>query len=195
MKRSYKVYGMMCTACVLHVEHAVLALPFVTSASVSLLTSGMTVEFDGDEQEILAAVKKAGYRAVPIAENEIATVDAAEKTRFYPVIFSLILAAALAYFEMGREFLPYPAFLEPERNPLLYLGLLFILTLPIILLNNRIFRGGIRSLIGGAPNMDSLIALGAGVLYKIILKPYYIIYPLVLVVQLLMMILVVSPTH
>ena len=162
MKRSYKVYGMMCTACVLHVEHAVLALPFVTSASVSLLTSGMTVEFDGDEQEILAAVKKAGYRAVPIAENEIATVDAAEKTRFYPVIFSLILAAALAYFEMGREFLPYPAFLEPERNPLLYLGLLFILTLPIILLNNRIFRGGIRSLIGGAPNMDSLIALGAG---------------------------------
>jgi Cu2+-exporting ATPase len=162
MKKSYKVYGMMCTACVLHVEHAVLALPFVTSASVSLLTSGMTVEFDGDEEAILAAVKKAGYRAVPIAENEIATVDTAEKTRLLPVVLSLILSALLAYFEMGRGLLPYPAFLLPSAHPILYLAVLFSLTAPIIILNRRIFFGGIRSLLGGAPNMDTLIALGSG---------------------------------
>ena len=75
MKKQFKVYGMMCTACASHVEHAVLALPFVSSASVSLLTSSLSVEFEGDEEEIFAAVKKAGYRACAIAEGEIAAIS------------------------------------------------------------------------------------------------------------------------
>ena len=74
MKKSYKVYGMMCSACSAHVEHAVSALPFVSSASVSLLTSSMTVIFDGDEAEILSAVQKAGYRAAPMEEGKTLTL-------------------------------------------------------------------------------------------------------------------------
>lgn len=162
MKKSYKVYGMMCTACSAHVEHAVGALPFVTSVAVSLLTSGMTVEFDGDEQEILAAVKKAGYRAIPMADGAATTPKMNEKTEVFPLVLSLILSAFLMYVEMGHMLLPYPAFLSYKTAPILYLGVLAALSLPIVYLNRRVFIGGTRSLLAGAPNMDSLIALGSG---------------------------------
>ena len=102
MKKNYKVYGMMCSACSAHVEHAVSALPFVSSASVSLLTASMTVTFEGDEEEILAAVKKAGYRAVPMEEGQSITIEAEEKTAALPLVLSLILSALLMYVEMGH---------------------------------------------------------------------------------------------
>ncbi len=162
MKKSYKVYGMMCTACSAHVEHAVSALPFVSSVGVSLLTSSMTVEFEGNEEEILSAVKKAGYRAVPMEEGKGVSLEASEKTATLPLILSLVLSALLMYVEMGHMWLPYPAFLSNERNPLLYLLVLFVLAVPIVFLNRRYFVGGTRSLLSGAPNMDTLIALGAG---------------------------------
>ncbi len=161
MKKNYKVYGMMCTACASHVEHAVLALPFVSSASVSLLTSRLTVEFDGDEEEIFSAVKKAGYRAAKVAEGEISTAINEEKTQVLPVVLSLIFAALLSYFEMG-PMLRLPTIINAEKHPIIYLGVLAALCIPIVILNRRVFLGGIRSLIFGKPNMDSLIALGSG---------------------------------
>lgn len=162
MKKSYKVYGMMCTACVSHVEHAVSALSFVSSAGVSLLTSSMTVEFDGDENEILTAVKKAGYRAVPMEEGKSVTLEISEKSSLLPLILSLVLSALLMYVEMGHMWLPYPSFLSHTNNPILYLCVLFALAVPIVILNRRYFIGGTRSLLSGAPNMDTLIALGSG---------------------------------
>ena len=162
MKKSYKVYGMMCSACSAHVEHAVSALPFVSSASVSLLTASMTVTFEGDEEEITAAVKKAGYRAVPMEEGEAVTLETSEKTAILPLFFSLLLSALLMYVEMGHMLLPYPHFLMWEENPILYLCVLAALALPIAYLNRRYFIGGTRSLLSGAPNMDTLIALGSG---------------------------------
>ena len=162
MKKQFKVYGMMCTACASHVEHAVLSLPFVSSASVSLLTSSLCVEFDGNEEEIFAAVKKAGYRACAIAEGEIAAVSTEEKTHTWPVVLSLIFAALLSYFEMG-PMLGLPAIVQSERHPILYLGIFAALCIPIVILNRRVFLGGVRSLLCGKPNMDSLIALGSGV--------------------------------
>ncbi len=162
MKKSYKIYGMVCTACSAHVEHAVSALSFVSSVSVSLLTSSMTVEFEGDEEKIFSAVKKAGYRAVAIEEGKAATLEASEKTALLPLILSLALSALLMYAEMGHMWLPYPAFLSHERHPLLYLFVLFAMAMPIAFLNRRYFIGGTRSLLSGAPNMDTLIALGSG---------------------------------
>ncbi|MBP3591261.1 MAG: heavy metal translocating P-type ATPase [Clostridia bacterium] len=162
MKKSYKVYGMMCTACVSHVEHAVSALSFVSSVGVSLLTSSMTVEFEGDESDILTAVKKAGYRAVPMEEGTTVTLEASEKSSLLPLILSLVLSALLMYVEMGHMWLPYPSFLSHTKNPILYLCVLFALAAPIVILNRRYFIGGTRSLLSGAPNMDTLIALGSG---------------------------------
>jgi Cu2+-exporting ATPase len=162
MKKSYKVYGMMCTACSAHVEHAVSSLPFVSDAQVSLLTSSMTVTFEGDEEEILSAVKKAGYRAVPMEEGQSITIEAEEKTAALPLVLSLILSALLMYVEMRHMWLPYPAFLSHASHPILYLSVLLMLALPIAVLNRRYFIGGTRSLLSGAPNMDTLIALGSG---------------------------------
>ncbi len=162
MKKSYKVYGMMCTACSAHVEHAVSSLPFVSSVGVSFLTSSMTVDFEGDEEEILSAVKRAGYRAAPMEEGKGVTLETSEKTSALPLILSLVLSALLMYVEMGHMWLPYPAFLSHGENPLLYLCVLFALAAPIAFFNRRYFIGGTRSLLSGAPNMDTLIALGSG---------------------------------
>ena len=162
MKKNYKVYGMMCTACAAHVEHAVSALPFVACAAVSLLTGSMTVDFDGEEADILAAVKKAGYRAVPMEAGKSVTLETGEKQSKCPLILSLVLSALLMYVEMGHMWLPYPSVLSYARNPLLYLLVLSALAAPIVFFNRRYFIGGSRSLFSGAPNMDTLIALGAG---------------------------------
>lgn len=162
MKKNFKVMGMMCTACASHVEHAVSVLPFVKTVSVSLLTGGMTVEYEGDEEEILAAVKKAGYRAVPIKEGETVTLGTEEKARTLPVVLSLVFAALLSYFEMG-PMLGMPPIVSYMKHPILYLCVLAALCIPIVIFNRRVFIGGVRSLLCGKPNMDSLIALGAGV--------------------------------
>ncbi len=162
MKKNFKVYGMMCAACAAHVEHAVSSLPSVSSVSVSLLTATMTVDSAGEAEEILAAVKRAGYRAAEITEGEKASLESGEKTPLFPVFLSLLLSALLMYFEMGYMHVPYPAVVLPESNPILYLSILILLSTPIVFLNRRYFLGGFRSLISRAPNMDTLIALGAG---------------------------------
>lgn len=162
MKKDFKIYGMMCAACAAHVEHAVSMLPSVSFASVSLLTAKMSVEFEGEVAEILAAVKRAGYRAKEIEAGETETLALGEKTRFFPIALSLLLSIVIMYFEMGHMRLPYPTLLLPQRQPILYLSLLILLTAPIVFLNRRYFIGGWRSLLSRAPNMDTLIALGAG---------------------------------
>ncbi len=163
MKTKFKITGMMCAACAAHVENAVRSLPGVSSVAVSLLTASMEVEHEGDVDAIVAAVHRAGYGAKPLAEGEVITLDAPTKKNHLPLIFSLILAALLMYVAMGDMMsLPYPEFLSHMHNPRLNLAVQFILTIPIVILNYRYFVGGTRSLLAGAPNMDSLIALGSG---------------------------------
>lgn len=163
MKTKFKITGMMCAACASHVENAVRSLPGVTSAAVSLLTESMEVEHDCDTDAIVAAVRHAGYGAKPLAEGEVITLDAPTKKNHLPLIFSLLLAALLMYVAMGEMMsLPYPDFLSHMTNPRLNLAVQFCLTVPIVILNYRYFVGGTRSLLAGAPNMDSLIALGSG---------------------------------
>ncbi|HBJ18582.1 MAG TPA: hypothetical protein DDY70_02385, partial [Clostridiales bacterium] len=163
MKTKFKITGMMCAACAAHVENAVRSLPGVSSVAVSLLTASMEAEHDCDIDTIVAAVRHAGYGAKPLAEGEVITLDAPTKKNHLPLIFSLVLAALLMYVAMGDMMsLPYPDFLSHMMNPRLNLAVQFCLTIPIVILNYRYFVGGTRSLLAGAPNMDSLIALGSG---------------------------------
>ncbi len=162
MIKNFKIYGMTCSACAAHVEHAVSALPSVSSVSVNLLTATMTADFSCEAEALLTAVRRAGYRAEEIEEGAPAFAESGEKTPILPVFLSLLFSALLMYFEMGHMYLPYPEALIPPRNPFLYLGLLFLLAVPIVFINRRYFIGGLRALFFRAPNMDTLIALGSG---------------------------------
>ncbi len=164
MKKKYKVTGMMCTACSVHVENAVRSLSGVKTAEVSLLLSSMTVEFDENaltSEDIVCAVERVGYHAEEYKEGErVALV--AEKANIKPLLFSIPLSLLLMYLEMGHHMFPLPSFLKPTVNPSLWLGLQFVLALAICIINYRYFVGGIKSLFSLMPNMDSLIALGSG---------------------------------
>lgn len=163
MKTKFKITGMMCTACATHVENAVRALNGIETVAVSFLTASMEVEHTTAVSEIVTAVKRAGYMAKPLAEGEVVTLESEKGGSHLPLILSLVLAALLMYVAMGEMLsLPYPAFLSHATAPRVNLLVQLILTLPILFLNYRYFVGGVRSLLSGAPNMDSLIALGAG---------------------------------
>lgn len=172
MKKNFKVFGMMCAACAAHVEHAVAAVDGVQSVAVSLLTNSMQVELtEGVEDAILRAVKHAGYSAEEMNTAQAVMSEPTQSRRLWPLITSLILSALVMYIEMGHMLLPYPSWLHVSAHPTLYLLLQLLLTIPIVLLNYRYFVGGTRSLLARSPNMDSLIALGAGtaILYSTVL--------------------------
>lgn len=172
----YNVTGMSCAACAARVEKAVNAVPGVTSCSVSLLTNAMGVEGDASPDAIIQAVEKAGYgaslKADPqeggsAAEMDYSAEKEALKDRETPIlarrlISSVILLLVLMYFSMGHAMWhwPVPAFFEGNE---LALGLLqMLLTIAILIINQKFFVSGFRSLFHGAPNMDALVALGAG---------------------------------
>ena len=155
---------MMCTACSTHVENAVRGISGVSSVEVSLLLSSMTVEYDEgvlSSEDIIEAVTRVGYRAEVYREGESITLPE-EKANLTPLLFSIPLSLILMYLEMGHHMLPLPSFLHPQNAPVLWLGLQFFLALAICLCNYRYFVGGYKSLLSRAPNMDSLIMLGAG---------------------------------
>ena len=161
MIKKYKVYGMMCAACAAHVENAVRAISGVASVNVSLLTASMTVEGEVSEEQITAAVHRAGYRAELFkAGDKISLTE--QKRSLLPLWICIPLSVLLMYFEMGWHMLPFPSIFSPHESPSLFLGVQMVLALVIAVLNYRYFTGGFRSLLSGAPNMDSLIALGAG---------------------------------
>lgn len=155
---------MMCAACASHVENAVRALEGVESVAVSLLTNSMSVDFDPNRltpDSIEHAVHAAGYRAEAMAQGERAELTPVRRD-LKPLFFSAPLAVLLMYLEMGWMHLPFPSFIHPERAPIAWLLVQFILAAAICVINYRYFVGGIRSLLLLKPNMDSLIALGAG---------------------------------
>ncbi|MBQ7502282.1 heavy metal translocating P-type ATPase [bacterium] len=169
--KQYSVTGMSCAACSARVEKAVGGVAGVTSCAVSLLTNSMGVEGTADEAAIIAAVEAAGYRAVPKDEkraeapgntelsfdNEIAAL----KRRLY---VSLLFLAVLLYFTMGPMLsLPQPAFIEGNY---VALGLIeLLLTTAVMAVNQKFFISGFGSLGKAAPNMDTLVALGASAAY------------------------------
>lgn len=167
----YNVTGMSCAACSARVEKAVSKVPGVTACSVSLLTNSMGVEGTASPQEIIHAVENAGYGASAKGKNATAAARAAEAEDALadhdtPVlrkrlISSLVFLVILMYFSMGHTMWgwPVPAFFQENH---VALGLLqLLLTAAVMVINQKFFISGFQSLFHRAPNMDTLVALGA----------------------------------
>ena len=165
----YTVTGMSCAACSARVEKAVSAVPGVTSCSVSLLTNSMGVEGTASAQAVVSAVQAAGYgaslkgasSAPTAAAQEDALADRETPALKRRLIASLGFLIALMYVSMGHMMWgwPLPACLADNH---VAMGLLqMLLTIAVMVINQKFFINGFRSLLHGAPNMDTLVALGA----------------------------------
>ena len=166
----YNVTGMSCAACSARVEKAVSKVPGVTACSVSLLTNSMGVEGTASPQEIIQAVEHAGYgasqksgggKAPTTAEAEEALVDHETPILRRRLIASLIFLVMLMYFSMGHMMWgwPLPSFYEGNH---VAMGLTqMLLTIIVMVINQKFFISGFTSLLHRAPNMDTLVALGA----------------------------------
>ena len=163
----YQVTGMSCAACSARVEKAVSKVPGVTSCSVSLLTNSMAVEGTADEAAIVAAVTEAGYGAKrKAAEPSAARPSEALEDRETPKLKRRLIASVgflvvLMYLSMGHMMWgwPLPGFLAGNH---VAMGLTeMLLTIIIMVINQRFFLSGFRSLLHRAPNMDTLVALGS----------------------------------
>ena len=170
--QQYTVTGMSCAACSARVEKAVSKVDGVTSCSVSLLTNSMGVEGSASDSAIIKAVEEAGYGASvkgSSANAEAGHTDAADvlADKATPVlkkrlIWSVGFLLILMYFSMGHMMWnwPLPSFLEGNH---VAMGLLqMLLTIIIMVINQKFFISGVKGLIHRAPNMDTLVALGAG---------------------------------
>ena len=166
----YLITGMSCAACSARVEKAVLKVPGVTSCSVSLLTNSMGVEGKASEKDIIAAVEAAGYGATKKgAEKNNVTSEADEKFTDREtvalrnrLIASIGFLIVLMYFSMGHMMWgwPLPSFFDDNH---VAMGLIqLLLTVAVMVINQKFFVSGFKSLAHRSPNMDTLVALGAG---------------------------------
>ena len=162
--KQYNIKGMSCAACSARVEKAVSKVSGVTSCSVNLLTNSMSVEGSAADSDIIKAVKNAGYGASSIKNKEKAEDTSTEspirpmRTRF---ITSLVFLLILMYFSMGHMMwsFPLPKFYDGNH---IAMGLTqLLLTVIIMVINQKFFISGFKGLVHGAPNMDTLVALGA----------------------------------
>ena len=167
----YLVTGMSCAACSARVEKAVSAVEGVSACSVSLLTNSMGVEGTASAEAIIAAVESAGYGASKKGAQKAASPAADEEAlrdRETPVlkrrlVSSLGFLLVLMYLSMGHAMwgFPLPAFLEGNH---VGIGLAeLLLAVIVMLINQKFFTSGFKGLVHGAPNMDTLVALGSGV--------------------------------
>ncbi len=166
----YTVTGMSCAACSARVEKAVSHVSGVTSCSVSLLTNSMGVEGTADPQAVIAAVQAAGYGASlkgavqespDIAQQEDALADHETPVLKRRLIASLGFLIVLMYFSMGHMMWgwPLPAFFDDNH---IAMGLVqMLLTIAVMVINQKFFINGFKSLFHGSPNMDTLVALGS----------------------------------
>ena len=168
--KQYEVTGMSCAACSARVEKAVSKVPGVTSCSVSLLTNSMGVEGTATDKEIVNAVVAAGYGAAPkgakkeqaAAEEEEALKDHETPKLRKRLIASVIFLVVLMYFSMGHMMWGWPVPAAMKDNHVAMGMLQMLLTIIIMVINQKFFVSGFTSLLHGAPNMDTLVALGAG---------------------------------
>ena len=170
MKERFDVFGMTCSACSAHVEKSVRALEGVREANVNLLQNTMSVDFDEQvltKNGIIAAVRKAGYDAKAQSEEAAAPKQQAGSDELHGMktrlITSIVFLVLLMYISMGHMLgAPLPQFLHGTENGGAFAFTQFLLTLPILYMNRNYFINGFKRLFQRAPNMDSLIAIGAG---------------------------------
>lgn len=180
MDQKFNVQGMTCSSCSSTVEKTVGKLPGVKSVNVNLLSNSMTVEYDEgsmDNGKIISAVEGAGYNASVFVRG--ASLDKQKEKGVNPVeeeikemknrtIISFAFLIPLMYISMGHMFnLPHPNWLIGPENAISFAFMQLLLTLPIVYVNRKYYQVGFKTLFHGAPNMDSLIAVGsaAGLVY------------------------------
>ncbi|MBD5643334.1 copper-translocating P-type ATPase [Clostridium botulinum] len=170
-----KIEGMTCAACAKAVERVSRKLEGVIEANVNIATEKLDITFDKSKvsiNDIKRAIEKAGYKALEeknIEEEKKGKEDAI-KSLWRRFIISLVFAVPLLTISMGSMMgLKLPKIINPMYNPLNFGLIQLILVIPIILVGNKFFRVGFKSLVKGSPNMDSLISIGtsAAVVYGI----------------------------
>ena len=171
-KNKYDITGMSCAACVARVEKAVNAVDGVTECAVNLLTNSMIVSGTASTEKIIKAVTDAGYGAQPVkatnsskknTHNSDPLQDKESPALLKRLFWSLGFLLILMYFSMGHMMwnFPLPPFFE---NNHVAIGLVQLILCSIIMfINKNFFVSGIKSLLHGAPNMDTLVAMGSGV--------------------------------
>lgn len=184
MKKKFAITGMSCSACSSHVEKSVNKLTGIKSASVNLLTNSMMADFDEkvtSVDKIIAAVEDAGYGAAVFGEDEkkkMPTAQDAIRKIKRRLVVSIIFLLPLLYLSMGHmvyDFFGWQmpdfmmAYFMGQSNALTFAFTQLLLLVPIVFVNDNYFTNGFKTLFKGSPNMDSLIAIGAGaaVLYGI----------------------------
>lgn len=165
--KQFDITGMSCAACSARVEKAVSKLSGVTECCVNLLTNSMNVSGTATDEEIIKAVKDAGYGAnikgqKTKSEENDAFLDKETPVLKKRLVSSLVFLVVLMYVSMGHTMwgLPMPAFFEGNYVAIGFLQLL--LTICVMIINKKFFINGISALIKRSPNMDTLVALGSG---------------------------------
>ena len=172
----YKVTGMSCAACSARVEKAVNSVAGVDSCAVNLLTNSMGVEGSAEPEKIINAVVAAGYGAeVMDDEKRNASAESLKDTETPKIrnrlILSVVFLLPLMYLSMGHTMWgwPLPSFLDSKHTAISALQMIFAAIVMVI--NRKFFVNGVRGVIHKSPNMDTLVALGAGVsfIYSVVL--------------------------
>ena len=172
-KQLLDITGMSCSACSSRIEKVVNRMQGVEQMSVNLLKNNAHVTFDEsvvDEKEIIARIEKLGFgasvhaagaAAAPVSQQDTAAQEMAEMKQ--RLIGSLIFAGLVFYQHMGRMWgWPLPSFILGQENELINALLQMLWCIPVLFIDRKYFIHGVRNLLNGAPNMDSLIAVGSG---------------------------------
>lgn len=171
-KQLLDITGMSCSACSSRIEKVVNRMQGVEQMSVNLLKNNAHVTFDEsvvDEKEIIARIEKLGFGArvhaanvaAPVPQQDTATQEMEEMRQ--RLIGSLIFAGLVFYQHMGRMWgWPLPGFILGQENELINALLQMLWCIPVLFIDRKYFIHGVRNLLNGAPNMDSLIAVGSG---------------------------------
>lgn len=171
-KQLLDITGMSCSACSSRIEKVVNRMQGVEQMSVNLLKNNAHVTFDEsvvDEKAIIARIEKLGFGArvhaanvaAPVPQQDTAAQEMAEMKQ--RLIGSLIFAGLVFYQHMGRMWgWPLPGFILGQENELINALLQMLWCIPVLFIDRKYFIHGVRNLLSGAPNMDSLIAVGSG---------------------------------
>ena len=169
-QEEYIISGMSCAACSASVQRVVSRLEGVENCDVNLITGKMTVSYDEQktgQADFTRVVEKAGFGIRPDTPEETEKPKAAEKKKggFGGTVVSAILSALLLYISMGQmltDKLPVPPFMNISGDPYGFALTQLLLCIPVMFIGRRFFTHGIPLLLRGNPNMDSLVAVGAG---------------------------------
>ena len=169
-QEEYIISGMSCAACSSSVQRVVSRLEGVESCDVNLITGKMTVSYDEQktgQADFTRVVEKAGFGIRPDTPEKAEKPKAAEKKNggFGNTVVSAVLSALLLYISMGQmltDKLPVPPFMNMSGDPYGFALTQLLLCIPVMFIGRRFFTHGIPLLLRGNPNMDSLVAVGAG---------------------------------